>query len=54
MIELARSRTGPLDDQPGSPAISWQEGSALAPFTGPRGLSFRIENQLAHAVRLAG
>jgi hypothetical protein len=27
---------------------------ALAPFTGPGGLSFRIENQLAHAVRLAG
>jgi hypothetical protein len=27
---------------------------ALAPFTGPDGLTFRIENQLAQAVRLGG
>ena len=27
---------------------------ALAPFTGPDGLSFKVENQLAQAVRLGG
>jgi hypothetical protein len=38
-------RLGPVTDE---------VAGALAPFTGPHGLSFRIENQLAHAVRLAG
>lgn len=43
--DAAGDRLGPVIDE---------VTGALAPFTGPGGLSFRIENQLAHAVRLAG
>jgi hypothetical protein len=43
--DAAGVRLGPVTDE---------VTGALAPFTGPDGLTFRIENQLAQAVRLGG